>query len=56
MVVAIAAQRGGATRYKYDTSQAFRVLYRDVDDLYRDVDEDLYARAPDWLPELVLEG
>jgi hypothetical protein len=46
LLVAIAAQRG-ATMYKYDTSQAF---------LYGDVDEELYARAPDWWPELVPEG
>ena len=46
LLVAIAAQRG-ATMYKYDTSQAF---------LYGDVEEELYARAPDWWPELVPEG
>jgi len=46
LLVAIAAQHG-ATIYKYDTSQAF---------LYGDVDEDLYARAPDWWPEPVPEG
>ena len=37
LLMAIAA-RQGATLYKYDTSQAF---------LYGDVEEDLYARAPD---------
>ena len=46
LLVAIAAQHG-ATIYKYDTSQAF---------LYGDVDEDLYARAPDWWPEPIPEG
>ena len=45
LLVAIAAQHG-ATIYKYNTSQDF---------LYGYVDEDLYARAPDWWPELVLE-
>jgi hypothetical protein len=46
LLMAIASQRG-ATIYKYDTSQAF---------LYGDVEEDLYARAPDWWPELIPEG
>ena len=46
LLTAIAAQHG-APIYKYDTSQAF---------LYGDVDQDLYARAPDWWPELVPEG
>ena len=46
LLVAIAAHRG-ATIYKYDTPQAF---------LYGDVDEDLYAWAPDWWPDLVPEG
>ena len=46
LLVAITAQKG-AKMYKYDTSQAF---------LYGDVDQDLYARAPDWWPELVPEG
>ena len=46
LLMAIAA-RQGATIYKYDTSQAF---------LYGDVEEDLYARAPDWWPELIPEG
>ncbi len=46
LLVAIASQRG-ANMYKYDTSQAL---------LYGDVDQELYARAPDWWPELVPEG
>ena len=46
LLAAIAAQRG-AKIYKYDTAQAF---------LYGDVDQDLYARAPDWWPEMVPEG
>ncbi len=46
LLVAIAAQKG-AKMYKYDTSQAF---------LYGDVDQDLYAHAADWWPELVPEG
>jgi hypothetical protein len=46
LLTGIAAQHG-APIYKYDTSQAF---------LYGDVDQDLYARAPDWWPELVPEG
>ena len=46
LLTAIAAQYD-APIYKYDTSQAF---------LYGDVDQDLYARAPDWWPELVPEG
>ena len=46
LLAAIAAQRG-AKIYKYDTAQAF---------LYGDVDQDLYARASDWWPEMVPEG
>ena len=46
LLAAIAAQRG-AKIYKFDTSQAF---------LYGDVEEDLYARAPDWWPEMVPDG
>jgi hypothetical protein len=46
LMVAIAAQHG-AQMYKTDTTQAF---------LYGCVDEDLFVRAPDWLPELVPEG
>ena len=46
LLAAIAAKHG-AQIFKYDTSQAF---------LYGDVDQDLYARAPDWWPELVPEG
>ncbi len=45
-MAAIAAQHG-AKMYKTDTTQAF---------LYRDVEEDLLVRAPDWWPELVPEG
>ncbi len=36
-----------AKMYKTDTTHAF---------LYGDVEEDLFVRAPDWWPELVLEG
>ena len=46
LLAAIAAQRS-AKIYKFDTSQAF---------LYGDVEEDLYARAPDWWPEVVPDG
>ena len=46
LLAAIAAQYD-AQIFKYDTSQA---------SLFGDVDQDLYARAPDWWPELVPEG
>jgi hypothetical protein len=46
-LLAAIAEQCDAQIYKYDTSQAF---------LYGDVDQNLYARAPDWWPELVQEG
>ena len=46
LLVSIAAQQS-TTMYKYNTSQAF---------LHGDMEEKLYARAPDWWPEPVPDG
>ena len=50
MLVAIAAQRGAKIKKTTPPSLGSQAF------LYGDVDQDLYARAPDWWPELVPEG